>query len=232
VSQIGDVVTTDGEGTGAKLRVVICDDCKLNRECLALAIRSQGFTADCVWDLPSLFDQLDAGAPDVFLLSIGTPDSATLLQVCLDIGANARVIITGLSEDRVSDIVACAEAGVAGLHLRTESLDELLAMIRNPARDEALCSQAVSAILLRRVYSLLGQRNPESRDPILTDRENQILQLMEEGLSNQQIASQLKVSIHTVKNHAHSMFGKLGVSSRTEAIAAYRAMRYTKVGSE
>lgn len=104
-------------------------------------------------------------------------------------------------------------------------------MIRNPAQDGALCSQAVSAILLRRVYSLLRQQNPEFKDPALTDRESQTLQLMKEGLSNQQIASRLNVSIHTVKNHARSMFAKLGVNSRTEAIAADRAIRHSKVGS-
>lgn len=231
VSQISDEATAHVQDADPKLRVVICDDCKLNRECLAVALRPYGITADFVWDLPSLFERLDAGVPDVFLLNIATPDSATLLHVGLDIGAEMRVIVTGLSEDRESDIVACAEAGVAGLHLRTESLEELLAMIRNPAQDEALCSQAVSAILLRRVYSLLRQQNPDSKDPVLTDRENQILRLMEEGLSNQQIASRLNVSIHTVKNHAHSMFGKLGVNSRAEAIAAFRGMRYAKVGS-
>lgn len=231
VSQMGGEANSEDRGSfRAPLRVVICDDCKLNRECLALALRSHGMRVDCVGDLPSLFGQLEAGPPDVLLLNIGTPDSATLLQVGLDIGPDVRVIVTGLSADRESDIVSCAEAGVAGLHLRTESLGELLELIRNPAQDEAVCSKAVSAVLLRRVYSLVGQRNPELPDPVLTERENQILHLLEEGLSNQQIATRLSVSIHTVKNHARSMFSKLGVNSRTEAIAAYRAMRHSKVG--
>lgn len=212
------------------LRVVICDDSTLNRECLALALRANGIGSDGAWDLPSLFGRLETGLPDVFLLDIDTPDSATLLQVMLDFGPDVNVIVTGLSEDRESDIVSCAEAGVSGLHLRSESLDELIAMIRNPAGDDAVCSQKASAILLRRVYSLVGQANPESSDPGLTDRETEILGLLEMGLSNQQIASRLTVSIHTVKNHAHSMFGKLGVGSRTEAVAAYQAMRRPTTG--
>lgn len=225
MSQSGDTAT-------AGLRVVICDDSPLNRECLALALRSHGIVADCVWDLPSLFSQLDAGVPDVFLLNIGTPDSATLLQVALDIDQGVRVIVTGLSADRESEIVSCAEAGVAGLHLRTESLDELLDLIRHTAKDDqALCSPRISAILLRQVYALLGRHNPESKNLPLTERENQILRLLDEGLSNQQIGSRLGVSIHTVKNHLHSIFGKLGVSSRTEAVAVHRAMRYSDAGS-
>ena len=232
VSLISDDATTEDRGIStAPIRVVICDDGKLNRECLALALRSHGMTADCAWDLPSLFSQLESGVPDVFVLNIGTPDSATLLQVVLDIGAGVRVIVTGLSVDRESEIVSCAEAGVAGLHLRTESLDQLLDLIRHPAQDEALCSPEVSAILLRRVYYLAQQHNPEFQDPILTDRENEILQLMEQGLSNQQIASRLNLSVHTVKNHARSMFSKLGVNSRAEAVVAIRAKRHSDAGS-
>lgn len=231
-SQISDEATTEDRGSSrAPIGVVICDDGKLNRECLALALRSHGMIADCVWDLPSLFSQLDSGLPDVFVLNIGTPDSATLLQVVLDSGAGVRVIVIGLSVDRESEIVSCAEAGVAGLHLRTESLNELLVLIRNPVQDEARCSPEVSAILLRRVYSLAEQQNPEFKDPMLTDRENQILQLMEQGLSNQQIASRLNVSIHTVKNHARSIFSKLGVNSRAAAVVALRAKRYSDVDS-
>lgn len=232
MTRIGDEVNTNRPGRPeTPLRVLICDDGTLNRESLAIALRANGIEAYGAWDLPSLLSQLESGVPDVLLLDIGTPDSATLLQVVLDIGPDINVIVTGLSEDRESDIVSCAEAGVAGLHLRTESLEELLAMIRNPAKSDALCSQKVSAVLLRRVYSLFRQPNPESQDPILTDREKQILQLLEGGLSNQQIATRLNVSIHTVKNHAHSMFSKLGVNSRTEAIAAYRAMRHSNVSS-
>lgn len=215
------------------LSVVICDDSALRRECLAVALGAAEIDAVGVGDLPSLFDRLERGVPDVVLLDIGTPDSTTLLQVALDIGADMRVIVTGLSADNESDIVSCAEAGVAGLHLRTESLEHLLTLIRNASGDEALCSQTVSAILVRRVYSLLGQRNTtaDSRQLILTDREIQIMKLLEDGLSNQQIASRLSVSISTVKNHVHSLFGKLGVNSRSEAVATYRAMRLSDSSS-
>ena len=225
------MVTGDPGMPETPLRVVICDDNALNAECLAIALRHNGIEADYAADLTALIAQLEFGVPDMLLLNIGTPDSATLLQVGMDIGPDVRVIVTGLSADRESDIVSCAEAGVAGLHLRTESLDELIAVIRNPAHDEAVCSQKVSAILMRRVYSLVGRQNPESPDPGLTERETQILQLLAEGLSNQQIASRLNVSIHTVKNHAHSVFSKLGVNSRTEAVAAYRARRHSTIGS-
>ena len=215
----------------AQLRVVICDDGVLTRECLARSLRSEGIDADCAWDLPSVFRQLDRGIPDVIVLNIDTPDSSTLIQVASDFGPGIRVIVIGLSEDREADIVSCAEAGVAGLHLRTESFDDLLSLIRSDTDDDQpACSPAISAILLRRVYALIGQADPDSLT-LLTEREDQILRLLDEGLSNQQIASRLHITFHTVKNHVHSLFGKLGVSSRGEAVAAYRAIRASKIGS-
>lgn len=212
-------------------RVVICDDATLNRDCLALALRSHGFDADCAWDLPSLLSRIDAASPDVVLLNIGTSDSATLLNVCLDIGPDVPVIVMGLSADDESGIVSCAEAGVAGLHLRTESLEQLVTLIRETANGEPHTSPSVSAILMRRVYALADQPRYDFPSASLTDRENQILQLLEDGLTNQQIASRMHVSINTVKNHAHSLFGKLGVSSRGQAVAMYRAMRHSNLGS-
>ena len=218
---------------GVPLRVLICERAGLNRECLSLALRSHSIETDCAGDLSSLFSQLDRGTPDVILLDIAMPDAATLLQVGLDVGRRVRVIVTGLSEDQETEIVSCAEAGAAGLHLQTESLEELLTLIRKAARDEALCSPRVSAILLRHVYSIVGNRNPDphSKDPTLTDRETQIMRLLEEGLSNQQIATRLGVTVHTVKNHARSLFSKLGVNSRAEAVVRYRAMRLFHIGS-
>ena len=101
------------------------------------------------------------------------------------------------------------------------------------ALGESIARRADLCVQIFHVYSMVGQRNPnpDSKEPALTERETQIMRLLEEGLSNQQIASRLNVTVHTVKNHARSLFSKLGVSSRAEAVAAYRALRYSHVGS-
>jgi DNA-binding NarL/FixJ family response regulator len=54
--------------------------------------------------------------------------------------------------------------------------------------------------------------------------------MLELGLSNQDIAAQLCIAVHTVKNHVHSLLTKLGVSTRAEAAALSRTLRYTKGG--
>lgn len=207
-------------------RVIVVDDGRLARECLAAQLRASGVSAAVAWDLPSLFAGIDGGRPDVILINIGTPHYTTLLPVSLDVDTATKVIVFGLSIDRESDIIASAEAGVAGLHLRTESFEHLLALLANAGRGPAQCSSEVSAILMRRVYAFATHANPDSSTGSLTSRETEILELLEQGLTNQQIASRLSVTIHTVKNHVHSLLTKLGVGSRTEAVTVFRASKY------
>ncbi len=215
-------------------RVLVIDDGRLSRECLSAQLEAQALDVRPAWDLPSLFAAADDGPPQVILLNIGTADSGTLLQVSLDLDAAAKVVVFGLSVDREPEIVACAEAGVAGLHLRSESFDHLLKLVANAGTGGARCSSEVSAILLRRVYSLAHQPpTPDSKADLLTARELEILELIELGLTNQQIASRLSVALHTVKNHVHNLLGKLGVANRAEAVAVSRALRYaTPVAAE
>ena len=211
----------------ANTRVIVVDDDRLTRECLAAQLVTHGVEAAEAWDLPSLLSEVDAGAPDAILLDVGTPDSTTLIQVSMDIHAGTKVIVYGLSADRESEIVGSAEAGVAGLHLRSESFDHLLTLVRNADKGQSQCSPEVSAILLRRVYAFAGQQNPDNaRTDSLTARENEILELLDQGLTNQQISSRLSVTVHTVKNHVHSLLGKLSVGSRAEAVAVFRAAKY------
>ena len=78
------------------------------------------------WDLPSLLAEVAADVPDIVLIDIGTDDAATLVQISLDIDPKTRVVVFGLSTDRESEIISAAEAGAAGLHLRSETYEHLL----------------------------------------------------------------------------------------------------------
>ena len=209
-------------------RVVVVDDGRLNRDCLVAQLANHGFPATVAWDLPSLLSEVGNSPPDVILLNIGTPDSSTLLQFALDLNRDIRVIVFGLSIDRESEIVNCAEAGVAGLHLRTESFEDLLDLLSNTGDGRAQCSPDVSAILLRRVYAFAAQANPDASTDALTAREIEILELIEQGMTNQQIATRLSLTVNTVKNHVHNLLGKLGVGSRTDAVGVFRATRYAQ----
>jgi DNA-binding NarL/FixJ family response regulator len=203
------------------VRYLIVDDCKLSRENLATIFGAHERAV--AWDLPSLCNALEI-APQIVLLNMGTRDNRTLLRVVRQTCPDAKVIVVGLSEDDESEIVACAEAGVAGYHLRAESLDDLLTLVSKVANGESICSPRVSAILLRRLSALAAQRRPEVKELVLTAREIQILRMLESGLSNQEIADHLYIAVHTVKNHVHSILSKLGVSTRAEAAAYSRSV--------
>lgn len=211
-------------------RILIIDDCKLNREYLAGAVVAHGATSPAVaWDLPSLIAAFKDDSPRVILLSMATRDSAMLLRQSLKISPTAGVIALGVSEDDESEIVACAEAGVVGYHLRSDSLEDLLVLVRKVAVGESQCSPLVSAILLRRLSALASQPQVAAKELVLTQREAQILEMLELGLSNKDIASQLCIAVHTVKNHVHSVLTKLGVSTRAQAAAMSRRSGTSRV---
>jgi DNA-binding NarL/FixJ family response regulator len=219
----------DGQGVLGDTSVLIVDDSTLYREYLAGVVAAHGMVNPGVaWDLPSLITAIENTRPRVILLNVATRDSAMLLRQALKLSPSVRVIVLDLSEDDELEIVACAEAGVAGYHLRTESLGDLLVLIRKVAAGESLCSPRVSAILLRRLSALASQRQPADKELVLTAREAQVLKMLELGLSNRDIAEKLCIAVHTVKNHVHSLLTKLGVSTRAQAAALSRTIRYTE----
>ena len=206
-------------------KILIMDDCTLQRENLAAILGKNGrFSPTMAWDAASAAEALREIEPDVVLLSMTTRDKLKLLSFVRETCATAKVIVVGISEDDESDIIACAEAGVAGYHLRTESLYELTTLIAKVIEGESACSPMVSTILLRHLSVTATQRRSGSRELALTTREMQILRMLEMGLSNRDIADQLCIALHTVKNHVHAVLGKLGVGTRAEAAAYSRSL--------
>lgn len=158
--------------------------------------------------------------PDVILLDT-VPSHATLhIRSLLTALPDARVLALTVP-NRESEILAVAEAGIAGFVTSDASVAELVAAIESVSRGEALCSPSVVAALMRRLSSL-ARSWADPTEP-LTTREREILELIDEGLSNKQIAQRLRIELPTVKNHVHHILGKLGVHRRAEAAALVRA---------
>lgn len=125
----------------------------------------------------------------------------------------AVLIITTFDHD--ADIVRAVEAGAAGYLLKDALPDEIIAAIRGAAVGETV----LSAQLTQRVVETMrsGQRP-------LSDREREVLVLVGDGLSNDEIAKRLFISRATVKTHLGHLFGKLGADSRTGAVATARKL--------
>ncbi|WP_232004672.1 response regulator transcription factor [Mycobacterium sp. ACS1612] len=209
----------------AALGIVIIDDCALFREILVAILAARGLVVESeAWDLPSLVAAFEGSSPSVMVLNMATRGGRLLIRAANDMSPGVRIIVLGLPEDDEEAIIACAEAGVAGYHMRGDSLDELIMLIHNVARGEAICPPRVSAVLLRRLSNLASQPQLSGRDLVLTTRETQILKMLELGRSNRDIAKRLDIAVHTVKNHVHNLLTKLGVNTRAEAAAVSRAM--------
>ena len=133
---------------------------------------------------------------------------------------NLKVIVLGLA-DSEAVIMRYIEAGASGYTLLQDALDELRLRIRATFNQEAFVAPEVVAALMDRIANLSEILEdvgvvPEQYDE-LTEREREILNLIAAGLTNQAIADQLIIEVGTVKNHIHSIFDKLNVSSRKDA---------------
>ncbi|SDZ14577.1 two component transcriptional regulator, LuxR family [Micromonospora pattaloongensis] len=206
----------------ASLRLLIVDDVRLYREGLAAIMSRESGVREVVTarDAASAIALLDHHDPDVVLVNVAGGNHAPLHLVRAH-RPEIAIVALGVSEAE-EDVIACAEAGVAGYLLRTEPLDHLLPVVRSVVAGESLCSPRTSAMLLRRVQSLAAQRVRGPRAPSLTAREDDVLRLLDLGLSNQEISERLGITVRTVKNHVHNILEKVGARRRGEAVAAFR----------
>ena len=202
--------------------VLVADDHRLYRDYLVTVLTAQGASVTCVDDAASFFEVLNRPQHHLILVSHCIRGFGDMLRLCAADGQAAHLVVFGLPSDNPREIITCAESGVAGLHLRSESIEDLLSFCRQVLNGGTGCSPQVSAVLLRRLSELASQWPHTSEDELLTVREAEVLDLIKLGLPNREIANRLCVSTHTVKNHVHNVLNKLGVRSRAEAIALSR----------
>jgi two-component system nitrate/nitrite response regulator NarL len=162
--------------------------------------------------------------PKIVLLDMALDHSLAATRRLRQLVPETRVIALAVTEADAS-VIACAEAGAAGYVPRQASLAELTTILISAARGEALCPPRITAALLQRVESLAAERRGPPCDAVLTPREKEILALIDDGLSNKQIAQRLFIEVPTVKNHVHNILEKLNVSRRSEAAAQARGHR-------
>lgn len=159
---------------------------------------------------------------DVMLVSTALPngDALTLTQMTTEIAPSVKVVLMGLPELE-SVVLQYVEVGAAGYVPTDASLDDLIIHIRAAYEDKALISPNIAAAVISRINELATSTHPAGSDltsPLdLTPREREILGLIEQGLSNQDIADRLVIEVGTVKNHVHSLLGKLNADNRHEA---------------
>ncbi len=158
---------------------------------------------------------VDAAAdPDVVLVDVTGGARVAVLRELAAVDPVRPVLAIGV-RDADRDVLACIEAGAIGYVLQDASLDELADAAHRAVRDEPLASPHVIATLMRRVAAL-SENGRHGTVGALTSRELEVVELIEQGLSNKEIAAQLSIAVTTVKNHVHSILEKLKVQRRGE----------------
>jgi DNA-binding NarL/FixJ family response regulator len=201
------------------VRVLLISNIRLYREGLVLMLKRDGRleVVGAEVTVAEAIERLRRLGATVVLLDMSAAGALTSAQAMLAECPSAKVIALGVSES-VSDVIACAEAGLTGYICRGSSLDELVTAIEAAARGELHCSAAVAAGLMERVGELAAGVGAGA-EAHLTRREMDIVQLLHGGLTNQQIAAHLHIELSTVKTHVHNLLGKLGVRRRADAAA-------------
>lgn len=124
--------------------------------------------------------------------------------------------------DQEEDFLAWADIGISGYIEPDTSTEQLIATVRRAASGEVVCPPRLTSLLLKRFTTQSQNRALRGGIHDLTAREQEVLELLAEGLCNKRIARRLKIAESTVKNHVHSILEKCDVRSRGEAAAAYR----------
>jgi two-component system nitrate/nitrite response regulator NarL len=208
------------------MRIFIVSGISLYREGLsALLSRHNGIeVVGAAADEPEAVHSL-LGArrrPDVLLLDMSPPHNMGVAHSLIDELPETRIFAIAVP-NRESEVVACAEAGMAGFVTSEASFTDLVAALESAVHGELLCSPTMAAAVFQRVAILARDRDRAEPLALLTSRERDVIALIDEGLSNKQIAKRLYIELPTVRNHVHNILGKLGVHRRAEAAALIRA---------
>lgn len=207
------------------IRVLIADDQALVRAGLAALLGSEpdidvvGIAADGTEALALARDL----RPDVACLDIRMPgmNGIEVARALSGTDADPPIPVLMLTTFDVDDYVFGAlEAGAAGFLLKDADPDVIVRAVRQIAAGNGTLDQALTRRILRefvdrrRLQPVTGAR----ADGLLTARERDVLLLLAEGMSNEEIAAALVVEVSTVKSHLARMLPKLGVRSRLQAV--------------
>ena len=170
-----------------------------------------------------------AAEPDVILcdsLAAALSSDGLLLDLRRDL-PNVKILMFGMDCDPEKFLIA-VHHGVTGYVLKDASAAEVASAIRAVAQGESVCPPSLCRVLFDHVASSgAWQPGVQVRKNLgLTRREQQLVQLVSEGLTNKEIAARLYLSEQTVKNHLRRMLRKAGASDRLEAVEWWRSQGF------
>ena len=182
----------------------------------------------CATSYKEALEILNRSDVDVVLVSTRLPDRGALrlTETITNDQPTTDVVVLGVTEKK-ERVLQYVEAGAVGYILKDDTVEDMVASIQAAQQGEALVSPEIAGALMERVSELASMFADLETGVIdsagLTTRELEVLELLGQNMTNQEIADQLVIEVGTVKNHVHSILSKLNVNTRDEA-ATYLAL--------
>ena len=203
------------------MRVLIADDHLFYREGLRVMLGAvpeiqlvgEAATGD------EAIERALALQPDVVLMDLKMPGASGIEATRRIVRESSRIGVLVLTMFDDDSVFAAMRAGARGYLLKDARLEDVVRAIDAVGRGEAIFSPSIAGRLL--AY-FANNRPVRTAFPELTEREHEILALIAHGRTNEQIAAQLVVSIKTVRNHVSTIFSKLQVADRAQAVVRAR----------
>lgn len=218
------------------IRVLLCDDHVIVREGLKRLLETAAgiVVAGEAGSGEEAIDAVGRLQPDVVLMDVRLPgmDGVQATAAIRERFPNTRVLALSTFVD--DDLIFGAlRAGAHGYLAKDVEPDRLFDAIRSVADSKSIMSDEVVHRLVHRIVTghPLDAR-PATAMERLTAQERVVLRLVTDGLTNQDIADTLCLSVKTVKSHLSNIFAKLDVHNRAQAVAAYLRSRDTHVDPE
>lgn len=198
-------------------RVLVVSDVRLYRDGLvwSIAATARLLVEGSADSGPAALDRLEQSRVDVLLVDMSMEGALKLIHAVKVAHPEVHIVAYTVGLDDQS-VLRCIEAGAAGYVSRDATVDDLVSTVESVVRGEAHCSPRLAASLFRRVATLAQTEQPGDAAPALTQRELQIVELLDRGLSNKEIATQLGIELATAKNHVHHILEKLQIQRRSQ----------------
>jgi len=211
-------------GSEARVSLLICDDHRVLTDALKLVIETEGSMDLVAAPCPTPEQAVALCArlgPDVVLMDIRFPGETNGIEatrLIKQVSSTTKVVIMTAHEEE-SMLAEAVEAGASGFLSKTAAIADVLGAVRSAAEGEVLIDPATLTKIMRRVAK---ERQATSRALAsfekVTDREMEVLELLAQGLRNEEIAARLGISPQTVQTHVRNILPKLGVHSKLEAV--------------
>lgn len=201
------------------IRVLLADDHRMLREGLRRSLTEEGFDvvgeADNGEQAVRLAAELE---PDIVLMDVSMPEmdgvEATRQIRATDTATRVLMLTMHADQEVLADAI---RAGASGYLVKDCSTEEISEALRMAAKGDTALSPQLAATMLDEVRRLEAP-GPADEEHVITKREEEVLQLIADGASTPEVASQLYISQKTVKNHLASIYQKLDARDRTQAV--------------